>query len=251
MKLSVIGFNICSCNDPDGNSIPERAPRLAKVLENYDADVVCLQEFTPKWEPFWELLTRGVYDRLHKYRNETVDIEGGPILWKKEKFDCLRTGWFWFSDTPEVESRGWDQICPCYRICLYVILREKTSGKTFTVMNTHFGFGDQCQVASARLITDYSKKLSSYPTFVVGDFNATPVTPAYQKMTEAFTDVNMATAKDTSITFHGYNKAPKQYLIDFCFIDQAITPKSYKRIDDLVDGQFPSDHYGTYSILEI
>lgn len=250
MEISVVGFNIRSCSDPEGNSIPERAPRLAKVLQDYDADVICLQEFTPKWEPFWEDLKLGVYDHVHKYRNETVDIEGSPILWKKDKFQCLQTGHFWLSDTPEVESRGWDALYNCYRMCLYVILRERVSGKTFTVINTHFGFGDAGQVASAQLIADYSKKISSHPTIVVGDFNASPATPAYAKMTEAFTDVNMATAKDENITFHAYNKR-QGYLIDFCFVDRTITPKSYRRMDDLVDGKFPSDHYGTYSILEI
>lgn len=251
MEIRVIGFNIRSCNDPNGNSIPERAPRLAKILKDYDADIVCLQEFTPKWEPFMEDLKRGVYDHVHKYRNETVDIEGSPILWKKDKFDCLQTGHFWLSDTPEVESRGWDALYNCYRMCLYAILREKATGKTFTVMNTHFGFGDEGQTASAELIAAYSKKISSWPTMVLGDFNMAPPSPGYQKITGYFTDVNMATGKDMSITFHAYNSGKPQWLIDYCFVDSGITPKAYKRITDLVDGKFPSDHYGIYTVLEL
>jgi len=250
MELSVVGFNIRSCNDPEGNSIPERAPRLAKVLKDYDADVICLQEFTPKWESFMDLLTRGEYAYLHKYRNETVDIEGSPILWKKEKFQCLKTGWFWLSDTPEVESRGWDALYNCYRMCLYAVLQEKATGKVFTVMNTHFGFGDEGQVASAELITKYAQTVAEGPVVLLGDFNMTPSTPGYGKITEYFTDVNMATAKDENITFHAYNKR-QGYLIDFCFVDSTVTPLGCKRITDLVDGKFPSDHYGIYANLEL
>ena len=50
MKLKVISFNIRSCDDKDGNSIPERAPRLYKVTAPYDADVLGIQEYIPKWE---------------------------------------------------------------------------------------------------------------------------------------------------------------------------------------------------------
>ena len=79
------------------------------------------------------------YDIFNKYRSES-NLESTPILWKKDKFECLKTGYFWLSDTPEVESRGWDELYNCYRICVYAILKEKATGKTFNFMNTHFGF---------------------------------------------------------------------------------------------------------------
>lgn len=251
MDIHVIGFNIRSCDDPNGNSIPERAPRLAKVLEDYDADIVCLQEFVPLWEPFMDSLTRGVYDYVHKYRNTTIDIEGSPILWKKDRFEKVRLGWFWLSDTPEEESRGWDELCHCFRMCLCLVLREKATGKEFAVLNTHYGFGDAGQVASGELIASYQKRLYDYPTVLVGDFNMTQSAPGYATITKHFVDVNMATAKDLSISFHNYGYANPPRLIDYCFVTSDVTPKSYKLIEDLVEGQYPSDHYGTSMHLQI
>ena len=46
MKLNVISFNIRYCDDKDGHSISERAPRLAKVCLPLDADVIGFQEYT-------------------------------------------------------------------------------------------------------------------------------------------------------------------------------------------------------------
>ena len=50
MELKVISFNIRYCDDKDGHSISERAPRLRKVVEKYDADIIGFQEFTVPWE---------------------------------------------------------------------------------------------------------------------------------------------------------------------------------------------------------
>ena len=47
MEISVISFNIRCCNDPNGNSIAERAPRLDTITSMYDADVIGFQECRP------------------------------------------------------------------------------------------------------------------------------------------------------------------------------------------------------------
>ena len=174
------------------------------------------------------------------------------MLWKKDKFECIEKGHFWLSDTPEVESRGWDELYNCYRICLYAILKNKETGEIFNVMNTHFGFGDRGQADSARLIYKYSKKISNHKTFVVGDFNMTPDSPGYEQMVRNFTDVNTCTAKDFSTTYHNYQpEVVNDKHIDYCFIDSSITPVTYKIITDTVEGKYPSDHFGLYMELDI
>ena len=251
MKLKVITFNIRCADDVPDNIINKRAPRLKKILDKYDADVIGLQEGTPKWLIHLENYYSDKYEIFNKFRAER-EQESAPILWKKDKFELVKKGYFWLSDTPEVESKDWDEVYDCYRMCSYVILKEKESGKLFTYMNTHFGFGDKGQVASTELIYKYSHEISSYPTFITGDFNMTPDTPAYKKMTEYFTDVNAVTAKDWNTTYHGYDlNYPKKEHIDYCFIDSQIKPIDSSVIYDLVDGKFASDHYGIQFLLEI
>ncbi len=251
MNLKVISFNIRCCDDENGYSIKERAPRLNKIMSDYYADVIGFQEYTPTWEKYIRKYFGDKFEIFNKYRAES-DTESTPILWRKDRFECIKTGYFWLSDTPEIESRGWDEIYNCHRMCVYVILQDKENKKRFTLMNTHFGFGDDGQIKSVKLIDEYSKKISSYPTVIVGDFNMNPDTPAYAIMSKIFTDVNAATANDLRTTYHGYN--PEKNMdshIDFCFINKDVRSVSQKIIDDVVDGKFPSDHYGLYIKLEI
>lgn len=251
MKLNIISFNIRCCDDANQNSIAERAPRLSTVTSRYDADIIGFQEYRPAWEEHIARFYGDEYDMFLKYRNNTVDIEASPILWKKDKFECLKTGYFWLSDTPETESRGWDERFNCYRMCVYAVLREKDSKNTFTVLNTHFGFGDAGQIKSADLIYEYSKKISNYKTLIVGDFNMTPTSPGYAEMTKNFIDVNAQTANDLRSTYHNYQPEVEDEHIDYCFIDKSITPINQRMITDTVDGKYPSDHFGLFIELEI
>ena len=246
MDLSIISFNIRCCNDKDGHSILERAPRLEKVIMPYDADVIGLQESTPTWMEHIEKCFGDKYGIFIKYRTTQPPFEGTPVLWKKDRFDCVDTGCFWLSDTPDVESRGWDKL-PHNRICNYVILKEKASSKSFVFMSVHFGFGDSCQTKSALLMSEYADKFGGLPTIVVGDFNMTPQSVGYKTMTENFTDANAVTTRDTSSTFHGYHpeEHPDSH-IDYCFLKGDVSAISQSVIKETVDGKYPSDHYGLF-----
>ncbi len=248
MKLNLISFNIRCCDDPNGNSIKERAPRLAKIISKYDADIIALQEYTEKWD---ELIPKlyPEYEIFNKYRSQS-EKESAPILWKRDRFECIDKGYFWLSDTPNAESRGWDELYNCFRMCEYVILKEKKTGTLFTYMNTHYGFGDKGQRASSKLIYEYSQKISTHPTIITGDFNMRPDSVGYEEMIKHFADVNALTTNDQRTTYHGYGKVDDEH-IDFCFIDNKIKPITQKLIDETIDGKFPSDHYGIYVELEI
>jgi endonuclease/exonuclease/phosphatase family metal-dependent hydrolase len=51
MKINVMSFNIRCCDDPNGYSVAERAPRLKSIVSGYNPDVICFQEFREIWEP--------------------------------------------------------------------------------------------------------------------------------------------------------------------------------------------------------
>ena len=244
MKMNVITFNLRYCDDPNQNSIAERALRLHKILSRYDADILCFQEISKTWQLHIEN-DYSDYDIYLQYRSRTENPEGLAILWKKDRLDCLKKGVFWLSDTPEIESRGWDEVYNCFRICTYTILKDKETEIAFVAMNTHYGFGDKGQIDSCDLIYKYSKQISDLPTFVAGDFNMRPTSPAYATMTQLFRDVNTYTSNNLRPTWHGYGSreiTPSH--IDYCFIDEKITPLEQVMITDDVDGKFPSDHFG-------
>lgn len=246
--MKVVSFNIRSMDDPNGNSIIERAPRLAKVIGDIDPDLIGIQEFVPKWEKPFEEFFSEKYDMLNKYRTREGWIESGPLLWRRGAFELREKGWFWFSDTPDVESGGWDTLGH-KRMCCWVRLKRVSDKKEFVFMNTHFGFGDEGQVNSARLIRDRIKDFGDLPVFITGDFNSLPSSLAYREMTSFLKDANAADL--VSATFHGYNPASPGQHIDYCFINDRVSAESVRIITERPDGKFPSDHYGLELDLDI
>ena len=251
MRIRLVSFNIRCCDDPNGNSIAERAPRLRRAVMAREPDVICFQELRPAWEPYMEEYYVD-YDVYYKYRNMTVDIEAAPIMWRRDRFECISHGHYWLSDTPDVESKGWDELYDCYRMCTYVTLLDRRDGKAFTVMNTHLGFGDTSQIKSIELIRERSLGISNLPKILTGDFNSTPDSVCYRRVTEYYVDVNAVTARDLSPTYHAYDPTvDKAEHIDYCFVTEDVKPISQAIITDTYDGGFPSDHYGLSVELEL
>ncbi|MBO4869829.1 MAG: endonuclease/exonuclease/phosphatase family protein [Clostridia bacterium] len=249
MLLKTVSFNIRCCDDPDGHSVAERAPRLEKVISQIGPDLIGIQEFTPIWEDHFKRIFDAEYEMLNKYRSQTGWIEGSPLLWRRGKFTATGRGWFWYSDTPDVESGGWD-VTGHKRICTYVRLKSADGGREFVFMNTHFGFGDEGQVKSAELIKARTRAFADTPFFITGDFNAAPDSKAYAVLTSFMKDANGSDLD--SVTYHGYRPgSPENAHIDYCFCGPGVTPLDARIIDDSFDGKFPSDHYGLYTVLEI
>jgi len=243
-EYRVIGFNIHCSDKVEGNSIAERAPRLEEVTKKLDADLIGFQEFRPTWEEHIQRIFGEKYGFFHQYRSQT-NLESCPVLWKKDRFDCLKKGVYWFSDTPEVESQGWDEKYAVPRIFTYCVLKDRQNGREICFISTHFGFGDHCQVESARVLKEYCGLISSAPTVIVGDFNMTPSTLGYAAMAENFSDVNALTVNDRRNTYHGYHPEVKRSAhIDYCFVNSAVSPLDFRILNESVDGKYPSDHFG-------
>ncbi|MBQ6823205.1 MAG: endonuclease/exonuclease/phosphatase family protein [Clostridia bacterium] len=250
--IKVITFNLRCANDVDGHSIDERAPRLKKVLAPLDADLIGFQEVVPRWMEHLEKEYGEEYEIFNKYR-AAHNKEATPMMWKKSRFDCLDKGYFWLSDTPDMESKGWDSI-GCWRICLWAKLYDKVDGNELVFFNTHYGFGDFCQVSSGKLILDHIKAMNVDAAFVTADFNMYPGSAGYKKLTEELVDCNAATLNYNGCTYHGYH--PENHVngrpIDFCFVTpNTVTPVSTTLLDQNFDGKYPSDHFGFLFELEL
>ncbi|MBQ6823203.1 MAG: endonuclease/exonuclease/phosphatase family protein [Clostridia bacterium] len=248
--MKVISFNIRCANDKDGHSVAERAPRVKALIEKYDPDLIGFQEVVPRWMEHIPADYTDTYELFHKYRDEVTDIEGCSMLWKKDKFECLDKGYFWYSETPDIPSKGW---CTWghYRMCMWAKLKNLENGTVFHFFNTHFGFGDQCHVDSVRLIREHIRHLGAKAVVLTGDFNMTQDRVGYREITKFLSDANKLTANDISVTCHGYNPDRTGIPIDFVFVTpDTMKPTYYHKMDERFDGKFPSDHYGIYCEIE-
>ncbi len=245
--MKIISFNIRCCDDKNGHSIDERAPRLKAAIDGRDPDIVGFQEVRAAWLRHIERDYGEKYEIFNKYRD---GVEGCCTIWKKDKYRRIDSGFFWYSDTPWVSSMGEDGV-GCRRMCSWVILEELSSGKKVTFYNTHFGFGDEYQVRSAELLKMTAELVGGENTMIVGDFNCTPKSPAYKSVTEKFLDANMLLERDMRDTYHAYGEADGGH-IDYLFVERnGAVPVAYSLLDDSFEGKYPSDHYGLFYELKI
>ena len=136
VDLNVMSFNIRYDNPDDSlNNWQYRKDVAAKTIKNQNADIVGTQE----------VLVNQLNDlksRLPEYNAIGVGREDGiekgeysAILYKKDRFKEIKSGYFWLSETPEVAgSKGWDGACE--RIATWAILEDISSKKQLFFINT-------------------------------------------------------------------------------------------------------------------
>ncbi len=248
--MKIITYNVLNRSDDERLSVDFRAPLLKEVLAKYDPDIVGFQEVMTDWLEYLTKWYSDEYEIFYKARS-FKDSEATPIMWKKDKFDCLDKGYFWFSKTPWLDSFG-GCYYGCHRICMWVRLRERATDKEFYYFNTHFGFGDDYQVESVELIKQTADAMKADSFFITGDFNMQYDSPAYKRMNEYYSDANKLSSNDTYATFHGYGIKDFTAIIDYCFVNECtVKVNDSQVIRDEVCGFPPSDHYGILFDLEI
>lgn len=136
VRLRVATCNVRVPVDYSPNSWEERRDALADLLAKMDIDAGGLQEAIPQQVEFLRTKMPG-YAFYGDYRNaDRVTGEASSVFYRTNRFELVRGGTFWLSETPEVPGRkGWNAACP--RVCTWAVLREKATGACFCFANTH------------------------------------------------------------------------------------------------------------------
>jgi len=229
-----------------------RAPLVLKVIENSKPDILGVQEMKKIQENHFAKYLVG-YSSYTPYRSKGSSAEACGIYYNETRFKLLDKGVFWLSETPDVQSKGWDAGFP--RICSWVKLKDK-NGKEIHIFNTHLDhLGKTARIESLKLINSKISELGAKNVILLGDLNfiearetEKPNDP-YKYLTSLFTDAKYAEGVEViqaGNTFHKYGeKDPTiSYVIDFILFKATdLTPTTYEVINSVIDGQYPSDHY--------
>ncbi len=176
--LKVMSFNVQTEN---GTSVrfDIRADMLRDLLDQYQPDVVGLQEVTPTWRTAMDsYIFNDSYTGVGVARttNASLGLEQSCIFYRSDKFDLVDSGTFWLSDTPDVVGSTYaDSQYP--RICTYVRLKDKTTGYEFLHMNTHLAHesgqtGRDVRVKQVSVLLNKLHELGAdLPVVITGDFN--------------------------------------------------------------------------------
>jgi endonuclease/exonuclease/phosphatase family metal-dependent hydrolase len=264
--IRVMTFNIHG-NDPEWAAI--HADLTLGVIRRYSPDLMGLQEAAaPNLEFYRQHLTDYDYEPGQKY-GEEEDCGYCSIFWKKERFERMESGNFWFSRTPEIPSSDWGVPYPLG--ATWIRLQDKLTGTQLLHLNTQFedgSWGEQSRQKSGSLIVERVAHLApDIPVILTGDFNCNPWSAAYNYfMTNGFTDTYRAAGNADSVdssTYHGY--AGRQYFalewgaelfwrVDWILTrdgTQHLQTSSSTIVRDADPPMYPSDHYPVVSELVV
>ena len=245
--IKVMSQNLRCADDPNGNSIAERAPRFLAMVSDFDPDLIGTQETTARWNAIIDNDYSEKYGIFKGYsRNGVNETSGeyGTILYRKDRFEFIKGGTFWLSDTPDEKSKYPES--SHLRICTYVILTDKANGKDLMFCNLHLSGGRTAE-KQIKVVTKYlADEFEKYPVFLTGDFNAHPDSSTCLYLETVMKDSFVTTEKNLApipYTAHDYGALTNAYRIDFCWYKGDLKCQSYNTITDMYDG-YVSDHYG-------
>jgi endonuclease/exonuclease/phosphatase family metal-dependent hydrolase len=279
--LRVMTFNVRYGTAPDGDDAwAKRRGLFMDVLRRNNADLIGLQE-----------AQRGQLDDIAHdvpgYTEIGVGRDDGEtageyaaILFRSERLEALDDrngqGSFWLSPTPEEPgSRGWGNRIT--RICTWVRLRDKRTGRTLYAFNTHMDHESQpAREKGIELIVRRMERRThpEDPVIFTGDLNSGEENPVVRYVKGEALRACASTAEgdepaaappkflDTFRvahpeakgvrTYHGFKGGEEGEKIDYIFVppgtvvlDAAIDRTSGR------DGHFPSDHYPVTAVVRL
>ena len=254
--LNVVSFNI-KCDDTIAELSKEqlwenRKQNLLFEIKNLDFDVIGMQEVMPHQYEYFKNALAKEYGSIYCSRDENASNgEGCPIFYNSNKFELLASKTFWLSETPDIPaSISWSSRWP--RICTYVILNERDTGKKFAFFNTHLDHkSEDARTNGMKLIVSKINQIN-LPTILTGDFNSSKQSMAYAIASTCLTDCNEH--NDDSFTFHlwGHPEVLQNGItnIDFVFQKGFLT-KKYVVEDKIENATQNSDHYALNCELEL
>ena len=239
-------------DDKAGNGWDARKADLMNLLRKLDMDVFGMQEVHEK--PYADLC-EGLkeWEIVDDYEVTT------PVAYRKSRFDLVKKGVFWLSETPDVpRSLGWG--AKNIRPCLYLILADKATGRKFCFINTHTDHRSAlARVEGMKLIMRRMKTFAEgLPVVFVGDHNCGPATEPAAEARKVLKDArDISEKKDPGPinTFHkwGAIQGIDWRRCDYIYVSDGIRVRDFVTHDDKHPGtdRYPTDHYLLSASIEL
>lgn len=248
-ELTIMSTNV-RCYAPDDlfkKSLFYRMELIATDVCAVMPDVICFQEMQGLHYNYLEEVMPD-YTSVMAFRDNSIIREGCSIFYRTDRFEEIESGHFWLSETPEVKSKDWGSAH--YRICVYVCLKDRNTGKEFIVFNTHLDHkSEEARIKGIEVVLDKIQALEGRTAFLVGDMNAAGNSKTIQSTKQSFDDAKkIATVSDgNKYTYNNWGNPGGKSLVDYILISKGTaTVKEYRVLNNCYDGIYSSDHYSIY-----
>lgn len=258
MSFRVASYNIRYQSKDDvisGNTWEVRKQPLAELIKKHKFDLVGTQEGDAAQIEELKHLLPGFDYVHHPYGGKTHVLHNCATFYRTSLFTVLDKGVFWFSETPDQPSIGWD--ATDRRICYWTKFRTKRTGQEFFTFNLHFYWQfKQAKEESGPLLVKKIKEIAKdAPVIAMGDFNSTVNTPQIQAIKKILSDAYEITKSkpqggpNTNLGGGNFQGEPKDR-IDYIFLSQHFSVKKFQTLSDKYgDNRYPSDHLPISSLL--
>lgn len=191
MELSLMSFNVRYENERDAGSRAwaSRLRPIIRMLRAEKPDVFGVQEATHgQAADLWASLPDYTFHGVGRDDGARLGEYTG-IFYQTARFeaDPDDSGTFWYSETPAVPgSKSWGNEIP--RVATWLRLSDRASGQSFYVFNTHWDHRHQgSREQSSRLLMERiaTRRDTSLPVVLLGDFNAVPGNPALERLSSS------------------------------------------------------------------
>lgn len=259
-SFRVATYNIrydAKADEVSGNPWVIRKKEVADLIKRHQFDIVGTQE--PNEAQLKEL--QGLLPDFEHFANPYGGKDGNAhycaTFFKKHLLQALDSGVFWFSETPDTPSIGWD--ATDRRICVWNKLQVKATGEVFFVFNAHFYWKNEiARAQSGPLLVNKMKSIAgASPAIALGDLNSAPDTPQIHAikthLSDAFDITKTARQGVEGTGFPGgvFQGKPNAR-IDYLFVTPHFTVKDYKVLSDVYNGdRYPSDHLPVTSLVQL
>jgi len=240
-----------------GNAWEDRKEAVAKLMIQHDFDIVGTQEGNKRQLEDLTKLMPGYAYIYHSYGGPEGALHNCATFYKTDKFKMLDEGVFWYSETPDKESMGWD--ATDLRICKWGKFKEKTTGAEFYFFNSHFYWRYVTAKANSGdvMVKKIKEIAGEVPVISTGDLNSQETTPQMQTIFTLLQDAYHLTQTPpegpigTGLS-GGVFEGDPGVRIDYILVSKQFQVLDYTVIaDKRENGHYPADHLPVSSKLSL
>ncbi|RYD68219.1 MAG: endonuclease/exonuclease/phosphatase family protein, partial [Sphingomonadales bacterium] len=206
--LKVMSFNVRLVIASDGaNAWEKRRDIAVRTVADAAPDIIGTQELFREQGDYL-VAKLPDYAWIGTGRGGGAGDEHMGLFYRRDRLSVVRSGDFWFSDTPAVPgSISWGNLYP--RMVTWAEFRTR-GGRRFFVFNTHFPYRAEDEAVRRRcagfLLAKIAEIAGKARVIVTGDFNTTPDSETHALLTRDFADAWTDAKRRTgpAETFHNF-----------------------------------------------
>lgn len=254
--LRIGTFNCRVSNMDEGdNSWNNRKTRLLSSIKNNDYDILGVQECDGDVQSYLNANLSGYTFKFFDPYQGTNKAHG--LIYKTSDYELTDWNTFWLSDEGAKSTivADNDETADAFYTrggCYAILTHKSTEAKVF-VMVTHGCLGDK-KYETVYETVEKEQNPDGYPSFFIGDMNASPSNAASVTYREYWFDAYQRAADVTGPagTFNGFNvsKDPTQR-VDYIYYRGEVDVDAYVCDNTKYDGFYPSDHCPVYADVKV